>query len=148
MPNNSIGVNVNCRIGSGFCGKCCYDTEMILTLSDIVLIASLGYSINYFAELRDNYVRLRNINNHCVFLDPKTNKCMIYPWRPLGCRLYPLVYDPRGDEVLVDNLCPRAKNLENKVKVDTTLYKHLFKKILEEAEEAVRFFKHKTLYNP
>ncbi len=136
---DDVLVVVDCRMNSGFCGRCCYDTEMILTIDDIVEIMGLGYSIDYFAELRDRYVRLRNINGHCVFLDPETNKCRIYEWRPIGCRLYPLVYDPWRDEVLIDELCPKAGTLRGKI--DVSIYKQLFRRILEKAQEAVNFYK-------
>ncbi|WFO74709.1 YkgJ family cysteine cluster protein [Desulfurococcaceae archaeon MEX13E-LK6-19] len=141
---DDILVVVNCKMNSSFCGKCCYDTEMILTIDDIMEIMGLGYSIDYFAELRDGYVRLRNINGHCVFLDPETNKCMIYKWRPVGCRLYPLIYDPWRDEILVDKLCPRADVLRDKI--DTSRYKQLFRRILEKAQEAIDFYKQYKLH--
>ena len=40
--------------------------------------------------ITNNYL-LRSLypTNRCVFLNPITNKCLIYPARPLICRLYP-----------------------------------------------------------
>lgn len=108
---------------------------MVLTVEDILEITSLGYSIDYFAELRDGYVRLKNVNGHCVFLDEKRNKCMIYSHRPIGCRLYPLLYDPYNDEVLVDDLCPRSREVLEKVSLDE--YKHVLRKIVYRARDAV-----------
>lgn len=85
---------------------------MVLTVDDIVEIMSLGYGLRYFAEFRGGFVRLKNINGHCVFLDTRTNKCVIYEFRPRGCRLYPIVYDPIRDTVTVDRYCPRAHDVE------------------------------------
>ncbi|WP_420917891.1 YkgJ family cysteine cluster protein [Pyrodictium abyssi] len=92
---------------------CCYSTEMPLTREDIERIASLGYSPDYFVEHVDGVPRLRNVEGHCVFLDPSTNKCKIYPHRPMGCRLYPLVYVP-GEGVDVDPECPKAYTIDRK----------------------------------
>jgi len=81
---------------------------MPLTKEDIERIEALGYVREYFVvEGKDGIPRLRNINGHCVFLDTATGKCRIYQHRPLGCRLYPLVYVP-GRGVDIDPLCPMA----------------------------------------
>ena len=102
-------LRLNCRLPDGrYCAKCCYNTEMPLTREDIERIEMLGYPRSYFVVLGpDSVPRLRNINGHCVFLDPETGKCRIYEYRPLGCRLYPLVYVP-GEGVTVDLECPLA----------------------------------------
>jgi Fe-S-cluster containining protein len=91
-------------------------TEMPLTRRDIERITSLGYPLEYFARRgADGVMYLRNVNGHCVFLDPDTGRCKIYPWRPEGCRLYPLVYDPENDEVIVDPDCPLADTIPKHV---------------------------------
>jgi len=38
-------------------------------------------------------------------------KCKIYEYRPLGCRLYPLIYDPKTDSVIVNEECPQASQI-------------------------------------
>ncbi len=91
------------------CGRCCINTEMELLPQDIDRIVSLGYNIEYFTTVRGCIVRLRCIDNHCVFLDPKTNLCKIYEHRPIGCRLYPLQYS--DGEVYVDPECPAADTI-------------------------------------
>jgi len=67
-------IKVSYKIDDVFCGKCCYGTEMILTIDDLLTIANLGYDIRYFSIFRNDFVRLRNINGHCIFLDTNTNK--------------------------------------------------------------------------
>ena len=89
------------------CGICCTPTEMELLPEDIERIESLGYRFEEFAEVRqDGTVRLRNVDGHCVFYDPATRSCRIYEHRPIGCRLYPVVYV--DGEVTVDKLCPTS----------------------------------------
>jgi len=108
-------LKVNCRVNGRLCGKCCYETEMPLTKADIERIKMLGFEESFFARLEGGVPRLRNINGHCVFLNPETNECTIYPHRPSGCRLYPLVLDIEKGVVVVDELCPRAKEIPMEV---------------------------------
>jgi len=130
-------VTVECRRGTVFCGRCCYGTEMVLTLEDIERITSLGFELQRFATLSNGFMRLRNVDGHCIFLDPHSNRCTIYRWRPLGCRLYPLIYDPFKNKVLVDRLCPRSKMLRSRMR-NLARYAEVFKALLRSAEEAVK----------
>ncbi len=91
------------------CGRCCIGTEMELLPQDIDRIVKLGYDIEYFTTIKGGIVRLRCIDNHCIFFDPKTNLCKIYEHRPIGCRLYPLQY--ADGEVYVDPECPAADTI-------------------------------------
>lgn len=77
---------------------------MELLPEDIERIEGLGYRFDEFAVIDGDVVRLRNVDGHCFFYDPKRAVCKIYEHRPIGCRLYPLVYD--GREVYVDKTCP------------------------------------------
>jgi len=86
------------------CGICCLGTEMELLPEDVERIEALGYRIEDFAVADGEMLRLKNVDGHCVFYDPATASCKIYENRPVGCRLYPLVYD--GREVYVDRTCP------------------------------------------
>ncbi|RLF04423.1 MAG: YkgJ family cysteine cluster protein [Thermoprotei archaeon] len=106
---------LDCRIDGKLCGKCCYDTKMPLTKSDIERIKKIGFSEDYFVDRRGRIPRLKNIDGHCVFLDSQSNSCMIYPDRPEGCRLYPLVYDVENDKVVVDPLCPKSHIISQRV---------------------------------
>lgn len=106
---------INCKINGRFCGKCCYDTKMPLTKRDIERIERIGFPENYFIDHRGRIPRLKNVEGHCVFLDPNTNACTIYSERPEGCRLYPLMYDEEKDSIVVDPLCPKAHLVPQKL---------------------------------
>ncbi len=86
------------------CGVCCIGTQMELLPEDIERIEALGYRLEDFAVFDGDIYRLKNVDGHCVFYDPSTSLCKIYENRPIGCRLYPLVYD--GSAVYVDRTCP------------------------------------------
>ena len=79
------------------CGKCCLETEMILSQEDVDLIInnSLNKSYrDYFTFDKSNeYYQLKNIEGHCVFFDLTSKICKIYKYRPQGCRFYSLIYD-------------------------------------------------------
>ena len=87
------------------CAKCCMDTEMILLPEDVSRIESLGYRREEFTVVRNGFLVLRNVDGRCFFLDPRTRKCRIYSHRPVGCRLYPLIY-VEGKGVVPDPECP------------------------------------------
>lgn len=106
---------IDCRVNEKFCGKCCYDTKMPLTKKDVERIKRTGFPESYFVDRRGRVPRLKNVKGHCVFLDPSTNACTIYPDRPEGCRLYPLVYDEERGEVVLDPLCPKVYLVPQKV---------------------------------
>jgi len=122
-----VFVYINCRINGKYCGRCCYETEMILLPNDIHRISDLGFDTSFFVDCSSGYPRLRNVDGHCVFLNPVDNSCTIYPYRPLGCRLYPIVYDLDKDTVAVDEDCPQNIHVDKKM-----LHKYigLFKSII------------------
>jgi len=94
------------------CSKCCWDTQMILTPSDIQRIEKLGYKREYFAFFDGKYWRLKNVNGHCIFLDEKTGLCKIYENRPLGCRAYPIIVDDETNMCVIDiEYCPLAEKI-------------------------------------
>jgi len=86
------------------CVKCCIETEMELTRSDIERIKKLGYKLKDFTVKngRDHY--LKNHNGKCVFL--RDNRCVIYSYRPEGCRLYPLIFDEDSGKAALHEFCP------------------------------------------
>lgn len=91
-----------CRIHR--CSKCCHGTEMRLTRDDIERIKRHGFDDKEFVVNVEGYKQLRNRDGRCVFL--KGDDCSIYPSRPKGCRLYPLIYDCSKGKVVLDEFCP------------------------------------------
>lgn len=90
------------------CGKCCLETEMLLSNQDIKRLIKKGYELTFFSRLDRGYRILKNQNGHCVFFNKKSKKCKVYKVRPMGCRLYPIIYDEKKG-IVVDKLCPSNK---------------------------------------
>ena len=86
------------------CVECCLETRMPLSNPDLNRILKLGYELECFAVKTDEEWRLKNDSGQCVFLIEE--RCEIYPHRPEGCRLYPLVYDEDLRKTVIDPLCP------------------------------------------
>jgi Fe-S-cluster containining protein len=67
----------------------------------------LGYTLSDFITVKsDGERQLKNISGRCVFLSE--DGCTIYPYRPEGCQLYPLIYDADLRQAVRDHLCPYA----------------------------------------
>jgi Fe-S-cluster containining protein len=76
---------------------------MTLRRFEVARLESRGYR-DFVVEDPGGHLRLRNVDGHCVFL--VGGGCSIYPWRPEGCVLYPLVLFEEDDEVDLDPFCP------------------------------------------
>jgi hypothetical protein len=77
---------------------------MPLTRLDIKRICDLGYQESEFVILVEGEKRIRNVQDECYFL--KQNRCTIYPDRPVGCRIYPLVFYEERGRAVIDTDCP------------------------------------------
>ena len=91
------------------CGKCCFNTEMELSSQDIIRIEdqnTLGLTKDDFCFETDGFLKLKNVDNHCIFLDPDTKHCRIYLFRPTGCRFYPLIFNQEKNKCVIDDDCP------------------------------------------
>jgi Fe-S-cluster containining protein len=97
---------------------------MPLSRFDIERISRQGNRFKDFVVKRRRERRLKNSNGRCVFLGD--NGCIIYSFRPEGCRLYPLVYNENDRKVVVHGLCP---------------YGHEFKVGRDDIENLYAFFK-------
>jgi|Deesub1362B_J571_1020462.scaffolds.fasta_scaffold00038_111 hypothetical protein len=137
-----IEVKANCYTNGKFCGKCCYNTEMPLTEIDIDRIKKLGYKTEEFVvevlksvmdrekkEKKKIIKQLRNVDGKCFFLED--NKCKIYPFRPRGCRIYPLVLDSK-DEIVVDDICPDKQITKRLSKEEIEIVGMELRKLVEE----------------
>ncbi|MHC1592172.1 MAG: YkgJ family cysteine cluster protein [Candidatus Helarchaeales archaeon] len=90
------------------CGKCCHETEMILSNNDVERISKMGYKDFYHVN-SEGYKILNNKTGDpptCIFFDPSTISCIIYPFRPQGCRFYPLIYEVDLGRCIIDDYCP------------------------------------------
>jgi Fe-S-cluster containining protein len=113
------------------CVKCCIETRMPLSRSDIERISGQGYRFKDFVLKRKRERFLRNSTGRCVFLGD--DGCKIYAFRPEGCRLYPLVYDEKNGKAVVHDLCPYW--LEFKVSGEDREKLHAFFKKLSKKGE-------------
>lgn len=88
------------------CGVCCEKTEMMLSKTDIERLKRLGYDRQKFVRYdKYGFARLKNPHGLCVFYDVEKCRCQIYRHRPLGCRIYPVIYSEQ-EGIVVDDLCP------------------------------------------
>jgi len=95
------------------CGKCCEKTEMLLSRVDIELLERAGYTGENFVRYdRQGFARLRNRKGYCVFYDVERRRCKVYRHRPLGCRIYPIIYSEE-ERIIVDYLCPVKNTISN-----------------------------------
>jgi len=104
----TIGSNLLVRCSH--CGKCCTETEMELSNSDIEKLEKAGYHKNEFTTTENGVTRLRNINQMCYFYDPTDKKCRVYKNRPKGCHIYPVVY-LANEGATIDGLCPMGHTI-------------------------------------
>ncbi len=65
---------------------------------------NLGLKEDFFAVEFRGFKKLRNSSGRCVFHDGE--QCTIYSNRPLGCRLYPVIFDEDLNHPVMDRLCP------------------------------------------
>ena len=81
---------------------------MLLSAGDIDRLKRKGYGEDFFVLFdKEGYATLRNLQNHCVFYDVGNQRCTVYHSRPLGCRIYPVIYDEQKG-IVIDEVC-RAK---------------------------------------
>jgi len=80
---------------------------VLLSSEDVARIESLGYDKKEFAVKSGPYVKLRKVDGYCYFFDPYEKTCEIYPYRPVSCKLYPVIY-VLGKGPSIDHNCPMA----------------------------------------
>ena len=89
---------------------------MLLSEDDIKRLERKGYDRNFFARCEsEGYVTLRNCSGYCVFYDVQKKRCKVRAIRPLGCRIYPVIYDEEKG-IVVDNICPAQNTVTEKQK--------------------------------
>lgn len=83
---------------------------MPLSRSDIDRISRQGHRFKDFVVKRGRERRLKNSRGRCVFLSE--DGCAIYPFRPEGCRFYPLVLNGDTTNAVIHDLCPHGREFE------------------------------------
>lgn len=99
------------------------NTEMPLSNSDIERIKGLGFSDSFFILKKRGERRLRNSMGRCVFHNGQI--CTIYDDRPEGCRIYPVVFDPRKGEAVLDPECPHYHEFQATPSISLELLRQL-----------------------
>ena len=98
------------------CGICCTETEMLLSENDITRLTKRGFSKKYFVRFdKQGYAFLKNMDGYCVFYDRNRLQCGIYPNRPGGCHVYPVILDEEVG-IILDQLCPERDTISDKEK--------------------------------
>ncbi|MGD0160778.1 MAG: YkgJ family cysteine cluster protein [Candidatus Bathyarchaeia archaeon] len=118
------------------CGVCCEKTEMLLSKADIRLLESARHERGEFVRVnRQGFAQLRNRRGHCVFYQTDEGRCGVYRYRPLGCRIYPVIYSVK-EGVVVDDLCPLAETV-SQAEIDSKAERlmRLLRRIDSEAEK-------------
>ncbi|MBY8979591.1 MAG: YkgJ family cysteine cluster protein [Candidatus Lokiarchaeota archaeon] len=120
------------------CGKCCIETEMLLSSKDIARIKKNNPKhlkiANFVRKTEEGFNQLKNVKGYCVFFDRAAKMCTIYDERPQGCRFYPLIYDSDKKLCVLDHECPRPKlfypNKKYHVKTCKKIVRFLEKQVL------------------
>jgi Fe-S-cluster containining protein len=82
---------------------------MTLTVRDVKRLERAGCR-DFLRRTAGGELQLVNLDGRCLFLD--RGRCEIYPFRPEGCRLYPLVLDLADGRVVKDTDCPHHREFE------------------------------------
>lgn len=105
---------------------------MELSREDVKRLEEAGYSLGEFAVLKNEVVRLRNVDGWCYFYSLADKNCRVYKSRPLGCSLYPVVYLP-DEGAIVDELCPMWHTIsERELKMKERILVKLLKRMDKE----------------
>jgi Fe-S-cluster containining protein len=110
------------------CGVCCRETEMLLSTEDIERLEKKGYRKDSFVVFdKEGYPKLRNLQNHCFFFNVDNQRCTVYHYRPMGCHLYPVIYDSARGLRCINELKQYVPTVGTKVSLRHCYY-YLFSK--------------------
>jgi Fe-S-cluster containining protein len=109
---------------------------MLLSEEDIGLLEKTRRDQDKFAHFtKRGYARLRNRRGCCVFYDSEKHRCKVYKHRPLGCRIYPVIYSEE-EGAIVDDLCPESNTVSaTEVESKTAKLTKLLQNIDNEAKK-------------
>lgn len=109
------------------CGVCCQQTDMLLSEADIIRLEKQGHRRESFVRFDpEGYALLRNRQGNCVFYNPTAKCCGVYLFRPVGCRVYPVLFD-EDKGITLDSICPAQATItaEEKTRKGKTVLKIL-----------------------
>lgn len=93
---------------------------MILPEDDVKRIQKLGFKKDFFVLEKDGWLMLKNSDGRCVFHNG--SRCTIYDNRPVGCRLYPVIFDKDENCAVFDKDCPYSNCFEMTDSIISELY--------------------------
>ncbi len=112
---------------------------MLLLEDDVQRIVGLGFKEGSFAVESDGFKMLRNSSKgRCVFHDGK--QCTIYPNRPAGCRVYPIIFDEDLNRPVKDKLCPYRDEFDLSLEVRRELA-DVYLELIDEREASIKLKK-------
>jgi Fe-S-cluster containining protein len=89
---------------------------MLLANADIERLERKGYTKQFFVQFdSEGYAKLRNQEGCCVFYNVEKRRCKVRADRPLGCRIYPVIYDEEKG-IVVDDICHAKDTVTEKQK--------------------------------
>jgi hypothetical protein len=87
---------------------------MLLTNADVTALEKLGYPTRSFVHFsKKGTAQLRNNRGTCVFYNTEKRRCKVYRLRPIGCRIYPVIYSEEVG-IVWDDLCPEKSTSSEK----------------------------------
>ncbi len=108
---------------------------MELSNKDIEKLERMGYRREEFTVMNNGVTQLRNVGGWCYFYSPVEKRCRVYGERPLGCRLYPVVYVV-NEGMMVDELCPMEQMIsKQELRRKGKILENLLKKIDNERQQ-------------
>jgi len=112
---------------------------MWLSRADVERLERAGYRKESFVRLDgQGFARLRNRGEYCVFYDAALQRCKAYRDRPLGCRIYPVVYS-EDEGIIVHDLCPMKETVSSReIKQKSRQLFELLQRIFSEAKSKSR----------
>jgi len=116
------------------CGLCCEKTRMLLSSADVEGLERVGCNrLKFMRYDKHGFGRLKNSRGFCVFYNAEKSRCNVYRHRPLGCRIYPVIYSEQ-EGIVVDSLCPMKNTIsESELKKKGKRVIELLKRIDNEA---------------
>lgn len=119
---------------------------MLLSEADIRRLRNAGFREDSFVVFDEKgYARLQNVGGCCIFYNKDEGGCKVYGYRPLGCRIYPVIY-VEEEGIVIDRLCIRGYSVSKaELKRKGAILRKLLQRIDKEAEERVL---HKNIKKP